>query len=213
MGRPPIGERAMTEAERKRRLRALAKARIAEQAAKLEPGKPVSPDNAELAKEPAQRIAELEQGGQAKARADEITALKKELAQAKEHITEMGLQYAAQRQAFRDEWKRRLATVKPRAEKPPLPPDEVRDRRIKALTTEVQNLKAQVRHMKQHAEDVQGKTGSMSFPTMSAIAKVLQPEQRKHLTRRELDEKLDVACKAFTAWKADNDKARRRTAG
>jgi outer membrane murein-binding lipoprotein Lpp len=192
MGRPPIGERAMTEAERKRRLRALAKARIAEQV------KPASSDHAALVKELAQakaRIAELTKAG-----VDEITALKEELAQAKEHITEMGLQYAAQRQAFRDEWKRRMATAKPRAEKPPLPPDEVRDRRIKALTTEVQNLKAQVRHMKQHAEDVQGKTGSMSFPTMSAIAKVLHPEQRKHLTRRELDEKLDVACKAFNAW-------------
>src|SRR5258707_9255168 len=61
---------------------------------------------------------------------------------------------AAQAQAFRDGWKRRAA--KPKAEKPPLPPDEARDRRIKALTTETRNLRAQVRYMREHSRDGAG---------------------------------------------------------
>jgi hypothetical protein len=63
-GRPPIGERAMTDAERQRRRRA-----------RLRPAtKPVSP--AVLAKAHT-RITELER--QAKASADEVATLKAEL--------------------------------------------------------------------------------------------------------------------------------------
>jgi uncharacterized protein YggU (UPF0235/DUF167 family) len=195
MGRPPIGERAMTEAERKRRLRALAKARLAEQP------EPVSRDHAVLVKELVQakaRIAKLEQGGQANA--DEITALKKELAAAKEHITEMGLQYAAQRQAFRDEWKRRMATAKPRAEKP----------RIKALTTENQNLKAKLRHMEGHYNDRIVKAGDLPPSTKIAFDKVLQPDARRHMSRAELDAALDGICTLWNAWTDDKDRAHRK---
>jgi hypothetical protein len=67
---------------------------------------------------------------------------------------------AAQAQAFRDGWKRRAA--KPKAEKPPLPPDEARDRRIKALTTETRNLRAQVRYMREHSRDGAGNMSGTS---------------------------------------------------
>jgi hypothetical protein len=54
-----------------------------------------------------------------------------------------------------------------------------------------------------------GHDGGMTFAAMSAIAKALMPDRRAHLTKLELDASLDEACRAFTAWKADNAKARR----
>jgi hypothetical protein len=80
---------------------------------------------------------------------------------AKAQIAEMPKEILAQAQAFRDEVKRRAA--KPKAEKPPLPPDEERERKIKGLTTANRNLRQKIRHMEQHAEDVQSKTGGMDF--------------------------------------------------
>jgi hypothetical protein len=49
--------------------------------------------------------------------------------------------------------------------------------------------------------------GSMSFKTKSLIAKCLHPDSRNDATEADKDE----ACKLFTAWKSDKDKARRRT--
>jgi hypothetical protein len=43
------------------------------------------------------------------------------------------------------------------------------------------------------------KAGVTNAP-VGAIMKGLHPEQRKHLTRAELDAVLDDGCKAFTAW-------------
>jgi hypothetical protein len=76
-GRPPIGERAMTEAERKRRLRALARERagMAAKPAAAKPAepatKPAEPDrrDAEIARLKA-RIAELEGAGRLRAAAE-----------------------------------------------------------------------------------------------------------------------------------------------
>jgi hypothetical protein len=93
--------------------------------------------------------------------------------------------------------------AKPRAEKPPLPPDEERDRIIKNLKTRVRNLTAELdaeREWHKHKAD-----GSMNFQTMSAIANALHPDRKPSEAERE------KACKAFTAWKADKDKARRHT--
>jgi|SRR6516225_3265543 hypothetical protein len=98
----------------------------------------------------------------------------------------------------------------PKAAKPPLPPDEARDQRIKALTTQVRNLKTELRIVRQHFDSEIAERGGMNFQTMSAIAKALHSDYRKHLTRAELDAELDEACKLFTSWKADKDKARRR---
>jgi hypothetical protein len=84
MGRPPIGERAMTDAERKRRLRALAKERIAEPVrtdlASVLKARTASSRQTKLpdAAQAMARIAELEQ--RAKAGADEVADLKAQLA-------------------------------------------------------------------------------------------------------------------------------------
>jgi hypothetical protein len=75
-------------------------------------------------------------------------ALRQELAQAKAKISELHHEMIAQAQRFRDEWKQR--TAKPKAERPAPTPDEARERRIKALTTEVRNLKAQIRYIMGH---------------------------------------------------------------
>jgi len=68
----------------------------------------------------------------------------------------------------------------------------------------VRNLAAELRYTR---EFTQGGKSAMSFATMSAIAKVVHPDTRKQATEADLDR----ACKLFTAWKADKDKARRRT--
>ena len=65
------------------------------------------------------------------------------------------------------------------AEKPPLPSDEASARRIKALMTENRNLKAKVRHLEQHLEDV----GGMPRKTESAIWKCLHPDQEAQRDR------------------------------
>jgi hypothetical protein len=46
--------------------------------------------------------------------------------------------------------------------------------------------------------------GSMSFQTMSAISKALHPDHKPS------EAELEEAYKAFTAWKADSNKARRK---
>jgi hypothetical protein len=143
---------------------------------------------------------ELAAGGLAGDR--EIAALRQELAQAKARIRELTLERAAQAQASRDEMRRRPA--KPKAEKPPLPPDEERDRRIKALTTENRNLRGKVRHLEQHFEDGIAHAGGMNFATQSAIAKCLHPDHTPS------EEQRAEACRLFTSWKADKDKAQRK---
>jgi hypothetical protein len=185
MGRPPIGKTAMTGAERTRRYRA-----------RFRDSKPVTkpagPDHDALVQELAQTKAAL--------------------AQAKARISDMGMEVAAQAQAFRDEVKRRAAKAKPKAEKPPLPPDEERDRKIKAQATEIRNLKARVRHMQEWTETAKG--SGMSFATRGKIMKPLHPDSRKSLTEgasipAALEAALDDAGKAFNAW-ADGHKPARR---
>jgi hypothetical protein len=186
MGRPPIGERAMTAAEKMRRYRAR----------KFGNKPPVTKSTATQIDPAATRqridsaIAPLE------ARVRELEAeLARERGRAK--MLEEGLKLA-QRQA--------RAASPPKAAKPPLPPDEARDRRIKALTTENQNLKAKLRYMADRYNDGLATAGGMSFKTQSAIAKVLHPDTRNNATGADKDE----AFKRFTAWKADKDKAGRQ---
>jgi regulator of replication initiation timing len=73
------------------------------------------------------------------------------------------------------------------------------------LKQQLKALRIRVRNMKEHAQERQGKTGVMSFQTASAIAKCIFPDQRNNATEADKDE----ACKQFTAWKADSNKARR----
>ena len=68
----------------------------------------------------------------------------------------------------------------------------------------MRHVVSELHAMTKHAQEMQGKTGAMSFPTMSAIAKALHPEGNATEADR------DDAFKLFTAWKADKDKARRR---
>jgi hypothetical protein len=88
---------------------------------------------------------------------------------------------------------------KPKAAKPPLPPDEARERTVKRLRTQIQNLKASLAAVVGRA--------NMPRATQNAVVKVLHPDERKHWTREKLNEALDEACRAFTAWKGDRDKA------
>jgi hypothetical protein len=99
--------------------------------------------------------------------------------------------------------------AKPKVEKPTLPPDEERDRRIKALETTVRNLRARIEEDKRFHRLME-KAGVMPPATVRAISKVLHPDQRQHMNRADLDEALDKACSAFNAWKGDADKARRK---
>jgi hypothetical protein len=175
MGRPPIGKVAMTGAERVRRFRAKQRAE-----------QPVTERNeTPVTKQGAADGAEIER---LKA---ENERLRKELTAAREDV-------AAQAMQFRDELKRRAA--KPKAEKAPLPPDEVRERQIKSLQTRVRNLTAELHAAREwHRKKADG---TMSFATMSAISKALHPD-------RELsEEERSTAFKLFNAWKSD--KGRRR---
>jgi hypothetical protein len=127
----------------------------------------------------------------------EVAALRERLAAAKARMQEMGLEMAAQAQGFRDEVKRRAANAKPKAAKPPLPPDEARDRRIKALTTEVRTLKAHILHMVEHQAARDAMTGGLPRATQVVIDKVLHPDTRGHATEAD----KDSASKLWNAWK------------
>jgi hypothetical protein len=179
MGRPPIGKVAMTGAERVRRYRL-----------KHGADKPVTKPVTKPAREDATRWQA------------EVAALKAENERLRKELTESREDMLAQTVQFRDELKRRAA--KPKAEKPPLSPDEARDRRIKALAAEVRNLKGQLRGERLLHSEALLRVGGMSFATMSAIAKALHPDRESTAAER------DTALKLFTAWKSDSHKARRK---
>ena len=88
---------------------------------------------------------------------------------------------------------------KPKVRKPPLPPDEERERTIKGLRTQVRNLKASL-------VAVAGRA-SMSFATQSVIAKALHPDHKPSEAQRA------EACRLFTAWKAEKDRVARVAKG
>lgn len=134
------------------------------------------------------------------------TALKAELAAAKARIAELEAELKAEIQAnwlSRRRFTPQQRAAKPKAEKPPLPPDEERERIIKGLRTRVRNLTAELHHVREWNSSRKDNKGSMNFNTMSAIAKALHPDREPSAAER------DEALKAFTAWKADNSKARR----
>src|SRR5262245_41577024 len=74
-----------------------------------------------------------------------------ELAQAKARIAELETELAGERtriKMLKEELQnaRQQRRAEPKAEKPPLPPDEERDRVIKGLKTRVKNLTAELHH-------------------------------------------------------------------
>jgi hypothetical protein len=200
MGRPPLGDFAMTDAERQRRHRdkfrdkhpVTKQANLDAAVAEMVQGQMQAMDQVQAHLRAAKaRIKELESvlaaaGDTAKdariAKLEtDIAALKAELAD------RVGDRFAP----------RERRATKPKAEKPPLPPDEVRDREIKRLKTRVRNLTAELHVTREWHKGKADGSESMSFQTMSAISKALHLESRRNLT----DTQLDEACKAFTAWK------------
>jgi hypothetical protein len=121
--------------------------------------------------------------------AQELKDTKAQLAQAQKRIAALEHDLAAQAQQ---------RAAKPKAEKPPLPPDEAAARRIKALNTRVRNL--------EHV--LASRIGWMDFQTTSAISKALDSD--RHLTAKEREAERVEAFKLFNAWKTDKDKAMRR---
>jgi DNA repair exonuclease SbcCD ATPase subunit len=77
--------------------------------------------------------------------------------------------------------------------------------RIKPLTTRVQNLQAEMRLTVEQHREALIRAGAMSFKTISAISKCLHPDTRDQVSTADHDE----ALRLFTAWKADNSKAKR----
>jgi hypothetical protein len=126
----------------------------------------------------------------------------KELAQVKAELERERTRAKIIEAALRNHERQQRASTPPKPAKPPLPPDEVRERQIKSLKTRVRNLVWEL-----HASQEWHKRkadGSMSFQTMSAVAKCLHPESRQHVTEADKDK----ALKLFTAWKADNKASR-----
>jgi predicted RNase H-like nuclease (RuvC/YqgF family) len=175
MGRPPIGKVAMTGLERLHKHRA-----------KFRANKPETKRNETQARVHDWTVGLLEA---------HIVELQAELSRerTRSKMFEAGLQNLQRQQR---------AESKPKAERPPLPPDEERERIIKGLKTRVRNLTAELRHT--HEWYGRLHDGKMSFETMSVIAKVLHPDRQPSETERA------EACRQFTAWKADKDKARRQ---
>ena len=85
----------------------------------------------------------------------------------------------------------------PKAEKPPLPPDEERERTIKGLKTKVRNLTAELDAIRELNNKLAMRTGDMSRETRTAIDKVLHPDARATEADR------DRAIKGWNAWKND----------
>jgi hypothetical protein len=133
----------------------------------------------------------------------ETAALKAENAALKATIATL------ERQMFAPQQPREPArrAAKPKVEKAPLPPDEVRERQIKSLTTRVRNLTGELRETRRWQEHEQETKGVMSYATMSAISKALHPDHQ--LTEAEREVLRVEGLKKLNTWKADAAEARR----
>jgi hypothetical protein len=209
MGRPPIGKTAMTDAERMRRYRLK---HGADKPGTKPVTKPAGADTNALVQELAQakvRIAELEReltSEREQREAAETNAAKAAPRDNKDAlIAELEEEIQGLRLHIRFGPKRRAA--EPKAAKPPLPPDEQREKIIKGLRTRVRNLVSELDATRELNNKIAMRTGDMPRTTRTAIDWVLQPDQR-----RNADEAAwDKACKGWNAWKNDSDKVRRQT--
>jgi hypothetical protein len=201
MGRPPIGKQAMSGAERTRRYRE--KFRHSQPVTK----QPQAADGA-LAARVRELEAEIERLKGAQAKAARLDKLKPrldelELVAIRELKAELARERARRKALAKSlEWwkQQRSPAATPKAEKPPLPPDEARDRQIKSLKTANQNLRQRLAWSERLAQE----RGTMSFKAMAAISKALHEDHEP--TEAERGE----AIRAFNAWKADANKARRK---
>jgi hypothetical protein len=197
MGRPPIGERAMTPAEKQRRYRArkfgnkpptpavAAEAHIRELEEHI---RKMTASFDAYSREMSARFSKLADETEQRALEDtaRIRALEAQLVRERTRIKmlEGGLQAARRAERQRVE--------SPKASKPPLPPDEARDRRIKALTTQNRNLRAELRHAKNYFDEEMAKKGGMNFKTLSAVARCLHPDTRDEVSDAELRAQPDA---------------------
>ena len=134
----------------------------------------------------------------------EIDGLRKELEEARKSEPE---QVASLRQRIRDleqelaRHDRAAKAAQSKVKKPALPPDEVRERRIEALTIQVQNLKQLLSVHEQHYAEQSRDKGVMTFKTVSLISKALTSQ------RLPTDADREEALRAFNAWKSDSKAA------
>jgi predicted RNase H-like nuclease (RuvC/YqgF family) len=179
-----MGERAMTPAEKMRAYRARKAAKeFGNQPPVTKSGKAAQIDPATFANAIAPlaaRIRELEASN-----AELAAELDRERGRAK--MFEEGLKNA-QRQM--------RAGSTPKAAKPPLPPDEARDRRIKALTTQVRNLRQEIGHLIGAPKFT---TIRMSAPLVREMRSALHPDRAAGDAKRQRRlEQLSQEFNSFT---------------
>jgi hypothetical protein len=208
MPRHPIGETAMTGAERLRRWR--------ERKRQERPAKPAAgPSSQELA-EARKEIERLREqlAAASKAAPDakqrelvskwmnaqlEIDRLRRQLDEARKAEPEQIAELRRHIRGLEAERARRDAAAKAaqtKAAKAALDPNSEAARQIKGLVTRVRNLTSELAHAR-------AKHGHMTFATESLIAKALHPDATPSHKDRE------HALKAFNAWKVDSKAARR----
>jgi hypothetical protein len=213
-GRPRIGEAAMTSTERSRRYRL--RQRATKPATKPDatkcnemPRNEIPPDttksDATKCNETRNESATKFDSGDSAIRIRQLEARIREL----ETALNIERGRCKVQQEGLENLKRELRAGRaPKPVKPPLPPDEIRDRKIKAQATQIQNLKMlQASTMARYMEALRDH-GAMDFRTFSAISFVLHPDTRD---QAEASHK-DKALRGLNAWKADNSKAAERRA-
>jgi predicted RNase H-like nuclease (RuvC/YqgF family) len=178
MGRPPIGETAMTSAERVRRYR-LKHAPVTKPVTKLN-----GTNGGALANELAQAEAR-------------ISALEGQLARAAAEIAELNVQSTKERK--RREAAEAKAAAMPRTE-------AERDTEAERVMKRLRQQLKEARSMRRHLEDWCKKSGvpekgGMTRATYTKLVKVLHPDGSPSEAERA------DACRAFNVW-ADNLKRR-----
>jgi hypothetical protein len=186
MPRHPLGEKAMTDAERQRKRRE-----------RLRKETPALSDRQKLARAQAE-IARLREATARPARvapasSQELAEARQEIERLKANNRQLADEILEQGKRFGDELKRRAASPKlAKPAKPPVDPDSEVARLRKANS----ELRGRLRTMAEvYAEEIRNK-GAMTFKTVSLISKALT------------DADALEALKAFNAWKADSKKAR-----
>jgi hypothetical protein len=191
MPRRPLGEKAMTDAERQRKRRE-----------RLRKETPALSDRQKLARAQAE-IARLREATATARPARVAPASSQELAEARQEIErlkannrQLADEILEQGKRFGDELKRRTASPKlAKPAKPPKPPVDP-DSEVARLRKSNSELRGRLRTMAGvYAEEIRNK-GAMTFKTVSLISKALT------------DADALEALKAFNAWKADSKRAR-----
>jgi DNA repair exonuclease SbcCD ATPase subunit len=226
MGRPPIGARAMTPAEKMRRYRARKfgnkpsvanpsatavaafEARIRELEAALAAA--IGPLKARMSDLIAKLEGELRRVRKAAAPTDsaapDVRALQERIREleAERRREKDRAEFALKRiKEMVNEYRAaRTQAAPPKPAKAPLPPDEHRERIIKGLRTQLANVRRELRATRGHYES----QGLMPRRTQIMLAKCMHTDTRNSVSAADKDE----AAKLFFAWKVANDRAQRK---